>query len=55
MEAMQQETHSCVKGDPQEMWDFSLPEEMGLLAGKPHGAEPYHQRWMEGKGVVRGR
>lgn len=25
------------------------------LAGKPHGAEPHHQCWMEGKGVVRGR
>lgn len=55
MEATQQETHSCVKGDPQGMWDFSLPEEMRVLAGKPHGAKPCHQCWMEGKGVVRGR
>lgn len=56
MEAVQQETHGFVKGDPQGMWNFSLPEEMAILAGgKPHGAEPHCQCWMEGKGVVRGR
>lgn len=55
MEAVQQETHRCVKGDPQGMWDFSVPGEMGVLAGKPHGAGHHCQCWMEGEGVVRGR
>lgn len=43
MEDVKQETHRCVKGNPQGMWDFSLLEEMGVFAGKPHGAEPHHQ------------
>lgn len=51
MEAAQQETHGCVKGDPQGMWDFSLPEEMGILAGKPHGAGWKVRGWSEGGGI----
>lgn len=52
--ALQWENPGCVLGDPWGKWNFSLPQEMGVPAGEPHGAAPHCQCRNEGEVVVRG-